>query len=95
MGFPGGSEGKESDCRGGHLGSIPGSGRSLGEGIPTPVFLPEEFNEQRSLVGYNPCRKEAVKTEQLTLSLFKVRNRYSSIFLCLRGSGDGLEGNDV
>ena len=34
--------------------SIPGSGRSSGEGQrqSTPVFLPGEFHGQRSLVGY-------------------------------------------
>ena len=32
MGFPGGSEGKESACSVGDLGSIPESGRSPGEG---------------------------------------------------------------
>ena len=31
-GFPGGSDGKESSCNVGDLGSIPGSGRSVGEG---------------------------------------------------------------
>ena len=31
-GFPGGSDGKESPCNAGDLGSIPGSGRSSGEG---------------------------------------------------------------
>ena len=33
LGFPGGSDGKESTCNAGDLGSIPGSGRSAGEGI--------------------------------------------------------------
>ena len=34
-------------------GSIPGSGRSPGEGWqPTPIFLPGK--SQRSLVGYSP-----------------------------------------
>ena len=35
---------------------IPGLGRSPGEGkwLPTPVFLPGEFHEQKSLVGYSP-----------------------------------------
>ena len=37
MGFSGGSEGKESDCRAGDLGSIPGSGRSPGEGNGYPL----------------------------------------------------------
>ena len=32
MGFPGGSDGKESACNVGHPGSIPGSGRSPGGG---------------------------------------------------------------
>ena len=32
MGFPGGSAGKESVCNAGDLGSIPGLGRSPGEG---------------------------------------------------------------
>ena len=32
MGFPGGSDGKESACNVGDLGSIPGSGRSPGGG---------------------------------------------------------------
>ena len=32
MGFPGGSDGKESICNAGGLGLIPGLGRSPGEG---------------------------------------------------------------
>ena len=32
LNFPGGSEGKASACNAGDLGSIPGSGRSPGEG---------------------------------------------------------------
>jgi len=32
MGFPGGSNIKESTCNGGDLSSIPGLGRSSGEG---------------------------------------------------------------
>ena len=35
MGFPGGSEGKASACNAGDLGSIPGLGRSPGEGNET------------------------------------------------------------
>ena len=37
MGFPGGSDGKESTCNSGDLGSIPESGRSPGEGNGYPV----------------------------------------------------------
>ena len=41
LGFPGGSDGKESASNAGNLGLIPGLGRSPGEGHrqPTPVFL--------------------------------------------------------
>ena len=35
-GFPGGSDGKESACSAGDLGTIPGSGRSPGEGNGNP-----------------------------------------------------------
>ena len=35
MGFPGGSDGKESACNAGDLGSIPGLGRSLEKGAAT------------------------------------------------------------
>ena len=39
----------------GDMGSIPGSGRSPGEGRGhTPVFLPRESHGQRSLAGYSP-----------------------------------------
>ena len=37
LGFPGGSAGKESACNAGDFGSIPGLGRSTGEGIGCPL----------------------------------------------------------
>ena len=37
MGFPGSSVGKESTCNAGDPGSIPGSGKSPGEGIGYPL----------------------------------------------------------
>ena len=37
QGFPGGSDGKESACNAGDMGSIPGSGRSPGEGNSNPL----------------------------------------------------------
>ena len=75
MGFPGGSDGRESVCNAGDLGSIPGLGNPTWVGKipwkrewqPTPVFLTIEFHGQRSLVGYSPwSRKELDTTEQLT-----------------------------
>ena len=37
VGFPGGSDGKESTCNAGESGSISGSGRSPGEGNGNPL----------------------------------------------------------
>ena len=44
MGFPGGSDGKESACSAGNLGSIPGLGMIPWTRAwqPTSVFLPGE-----------------------------------------------------
>ena len=39
LSFPGGSEGKASACKAGDLGSIPGSGRSPGEGNDNPLWF--------------------------------------------------------
>ena len=51
MGFPGGSDGKESACHAGDLGSIPELGRFPGEWEwqLTSVFLAGESHGQRSL----------------------------------------------
>ena len=62
IGFPGGSDGKETAGNAGDPGSIPGSERSPGEG--NGKFLQGEFRGQRSLVGYRPRgRKESDMTE--------------------------------
>ena len=64
--FPSGSDGKASAYNAGDLDSIPGSGRSPGEGKwqPTPVIWPGKSYEQRSLVGYSQwSHKESDRTE--------------------------------
>ena len=66
MGFPGGSDGKESACNAGDQGLIPGLGRSPGGGHGDPLqysYL-ENPHGQRNLVGYSPqgC-KESDTTE--------------------------------
>ena len=54
MGFPGGSDGKESACNAEDQGSIPGLGVPWRrQWQPTSVFLPGESQGQRSLVGYS------------------------------------------
>ena len=69
LGFPGGSEGKESVRNAGDLGLIPGLGRFPGEENCYPLRMwPEEFHGQRSLAGYSPRdRKESDTTERLSL----------------------------
>ena len=53
MGFPGGSDGKESACKAGDLGSILGWEDPLEKEMATPpVFLPGESYGRRSLAGY-------------------------------------------
>ena len=68
-GFTGGSDGKESAYNAGDPGSIPGSGRSPGEGHGNPLQYScvENPHGQRSLVGYSPRgHKESDTTERLS-----------------------------
>ena len=65
-GFPGGSEVKASAWNAGDQGSIPGSGRSPGEGNGNPLQLPGESHGRRSLVGYSLWgQKESDMTKRL------------------------------
>ena len=49
-----------------NLGSIPGSGRSAGEGNGNPLLLPGKSHGQRSMVRYSPWgHKESDMTEWL------------------------------
>ena len=50
LGFPGGSSGKESACNVGDLGSIPGLGRSPGEGKSYPLQYSDLENSMDSIV---------------------------------------------
>ena len=84
MGFPGGSDGKESACNAGDLGSITGLGRSPGEGKSYPLQYSSLENsmdrgvfllcllmpEENSMAGYSPwgC-KESDMTERLSVLL--------------------------
>ena len=68
-GFPGGSDGKESACNTGDMGSISGLGRSLGgeHGNPLQYSCLENPHGQRSPVDYSLWGgKELDMTEQLS-----------------------------
>ena len=69
MGFPGGSDGKESACNAEALGSIPGLGRwpGGGHGNLLQYSCLENPHGQKSLAGYSPWgRQESDTTEQLS-----------------------------
>ena len=66
LGFPCGSAGKESACNVGDLDSIPGLGRSPGEGKDYPLH----YSGLENPMDYSPWgRKKLDTTEQLSLSL--------------------------
>ena len=68
MGFPGGSDGKESTFYAEDLSLISGLGRSPGGGHCNPLRYSclENPHEQRRLVGYSPWDlKESDMPEQL------------------------------
>ena len=63
-GFPGGSAGKESACNAGDLGSIPGLGRSPGEGKDYPL----QYSGLENSRDYSQWDlKESDTSEQLSL----------------------------
>ena len=68
-GFPSSSDDKASACNAGDPGSIPGLGRSPGEGNDNPLQYSclENPHGQQSLVGYSPWGpKQLDTTEWLT-----------------------------
>ena len=66
LGFPCGSAGKESACHEGDLGSIPGLGRSLGEGKGYPLQYPGLEN----FMGYamQSMESQRVEHDQVTFT---------------------------
>ena len=61
IGFPDGSDGKESTCNAGYPGSrfSPWVEKILWrrEWLPTPLFLPRRFHGQESPVGYRGSKE--------------------------------------
>ena len=51
MGFPGGSDSKESTCNTGDLGLVPGLGRSPGEGKGYPL----QFSSLKNFMDFIVC----------------------------------------
>ena len=68
MGFPGGSEGKESACNASDPGSIPGLGRSTGEGNGNPLYYSCLKNSRDR--GVWQTAVHGVTKSQMLLTLF-------------------------
>ena len=86
MGFPGGSDCKESAFHEGDPGPIPGSGRSLEKWMAIhSSILTWGFHGQRSLAVYHSWgHKESDTTEWLTLTLpYTVTNTHIHICVCV------------
>ena len=67
-GFPGVSDSKESSRNARDPGSIPGAGRSPGEGNGYPLQYSCMENSMDSLVGYSPWgHKESDMNERLSM----------------------------
>ena len=71
MGFPGGSDGKESPCNAGDLGLIPGLGRCPGGGHGNPLQYSCLGNPhgQRNLASHSPWGHKEDMTERLSTTL--------------------------
>jgi len=61
IGFPGSTDGKESTYSAGHLGSIPGSERSLGGGHSNPLQYSclKNPTDRGALAGYSPWSRKS------------------------------------
>ena len=68
MGFPGGSDGKESACNARHLGSIPGLEKPLGEGSGYPLQYASlnSMNRGTWWATVHGVHKQSDRTERLT-----------------------------
>ena len=79
MGFPGGSDGKESACNAGDLGLIPGLGRFPGEGNGNPLQYSSMENPADRGAWWatvHGVTKESDKTWQKTTATRNSRNHF-------------------
>ena len=86
MGFLGGSDGKESICNAGDLGSIPGLGRfpGGGQGNAFQYSWLKNPHGQRSLAGYSPwISKESDTTERLNTNMHIFTNTNIYMGVCV------------
>ena len=80
LSFPGGSEVKASTCNAGDLGSIPGSGRSPGEGNGNPLQYSCLENPMDGGAWWATVHKESDRTEPLHFHFQAIHTCYLSSF---------------
>ena len=87
LGFPCGSVGKESSCNAGDLGSIPGLGRSPGEGNGCPLQYSCLENPMDRGAGWATVRgmAESGTTARLIPSFFFTYCIQASVFSSVKG----------
>ena len=79
MGFPCGSAGKESACNAGDLGSIPGLGKSPGEGKGYPLQYSGLENSMDSVVyGVAKSQTQLSNFHFTSLSVYRVHSSFHS-----------------
>ena len=82
-GFPGGSDGKESACNAGDLGSIPGSGRPPEEGHGNPLqysYLQNPMDRGAWLATVHGVTKRQTQLSDFTFFLSFFLSTYSTFF---------------
>ena len=81
-GFIGGSDGKVSACNAGDLGSIPGSGRSPGEGNGTPLqysFLENPMNRGAWWATVHGVAKSRTRLSDFTTTATYARLKHPNV----------------
>ena len=84
MGFPRGSDGKESACNSGEPGFNPWIGKIpwRREWQPTLIFLPGESHGQRSLSGCSPWGRKGLDTAEVTEHARSLLRQHTGHSLC-------------
>ena len=82
IGFPSGSDGKESACNAGDPGLISRSGRSPGEGMATrSSILAWRIPRTRNLAGYSPWDHKELDMNEWLIHLYACVSTY--IYTCI------------
>ena len=97
LGFPGGSDGKQSACNAGGPGLISGLGRSPGEGNGNPLQYSSlgKSHGQRTLAGYSPWGRKSQTQQWLSHHIMAKFNSHILIHLFTHlyreGNGNPLQ----